>query len=111
MAVNMLKLHQLAFYAIDRFSGMKPALNFEHNTLGKLGSTPLKNLKMSDQGIADMWQTINAYAENYAGAAPVGDEAQSKCVTVLDVWNAVCTAAGVTPVPDPDLLLPKEGTW
>ncbi|MFJ1470090.1 hypothetical protein [Massilia orientalis] len=109
MTVNTLKLHQLVFYAIDRFSGLKPALDFEHDTLGKLGSTPLPQLKMSTQGITDMWQTINAYTKSFAGGAPVSDDAQSKCVTVLDVWNAVCKAAGVTPAPDPDSLLHKGG--
>lgn len=107
MDVDTFKLHKLVFYAIDRFSGMKLALNLEHDTLGKLGSTPLLHLKMSDQGIADMWQTINAYAKPYAGGTPVSDDAQSECITVLDVWRAVCTAAGVIPVPDPDSLLPK----
>lgn len=102
MALDLKKLHELLFYAIDKASPEDLALDDATNTLGKIGGMLLTDLSITPDGKAGMWQRIDTYVRGYAGGARLDASAKSKCKTPLDMWEAQCKASNVNPIPAPD---------
>jgi hypothetical protein len=93
--VDIAKLEELVFYAVDRSSPFPLKLEQHTNTLEKIAKYEFAELEMTSSGIADMWQNINTYAKSYAGGHAVAAADQKKCKKVADVWKAVCKSAGL----------------
>jgi len=91
------RLMQLVYYAIDKASPDNLAITPGKNSLQAISDCTLTSLKITSQGVADMWQIINVFAGGYAGGKAVPQADQTKCKTVGDVWKAVCKAPNVDP--------------
>jgi hypothetical protein len=102
MALNLRKLHELLFYAIDKSSPYNLALESKSNSLGKIAQTLLTDLDITPQGKSDMWQIVDTYIRGYAGGEMLAPAVQSKCATPLDMWEEQCKASEVSPIPHPD---------
>jgi len=87
-------LNNLIFYAIDKASPYALAQHEETNSLVKIQHLSLQQLAITSQGLAMMWQWINASSGQY-GAGPVSPDRGSSVVTVKDVVDAVYAATGM----------------
>lgn len=105
MALDLGKLHQLLFYAIDKASPYNLAMEQGRNSLGKIANTLLSDLQITPQGKSDMWQIVDTYVRGYAGGELLAPAVQSKCTTPLEMWAAQCKASNVDPIPDPDQVI------
>lgn len=105
MGLDLRKLHELLFYAIDKASSYNLALDDGSNTLGKIGDKLLTDLKITPQGKSDMWQIVDTSVRGYAGGEVLPTEVQSKCTTPKAMWEAHCKTSKVDPIPHPDSVL------
>ncbi|KAB8066884.1 hypothetical protein [Janthinobacterium violaceinigrum] len=105
MGLNLRKLHELLFYAIDKASPCNLALDNSSNTLGKIADKLLTDLKITPQGKSDMWQIVDTSVRGYAGGEILPSAIQSQCATPMEMWEAQCKASKVAPVPEPDNVL------
>jgi hypothetical protein len=96
--VDIEKLEELVYYAVDKGSPFKLKVQPATDTLEKISHYEFAELEMIGPGVQDMWQTINANVVSYAEGRKVTPADQKKCKTVADVWKAVCKSAGVAAV-------------
>lgn len=94
------KIRALVYYAIDLCSPRELSKSPTSDTLAKIAHDTFAELGIIDSDVDDVWQTLNAQLPTAEyGGKKIPAAVSKKCKTPQDIWDAVWTAAGVTPAP------------